>query len=139
MPATPGKDQQQIRRVLRDAVKASRLPVREIERALRLGSGRLEDLLEGTIELRVRHLVALAELLRVPPGDFLELGFPEATRGAEHRLAEWIGPPRPKFKAKSRAAAAPALPDELATAIRAAVRQELEATGRRAAPDSTEA
>ena len=86
---------QTLRQVIRDAVQASRKPARELERILGLGSGNLARLLDGSLDLRVRHLVALAELLDVPPADFLELGFPKARRANQPGLSDWIGAPRP--------------------------------------------
>jgi hypothetical protein len=50
--------------------------------------------------LRVRHLLALAGLLRVPPADFLEIGLPEASRAADLRLTQWIDPVRPRAAAE---------------------------------------
>lgn len=48
------------------------------------GRGNLERLLNGTLELRVRHLLAFARLLSIPPAELLELGCPQAAQAAQH-------------------------------------------------------
>lgn len=118
-------DLRQLRSVLREAVRAAGYPVREWERRLGIGHGNLERLLDGSQELRVRHLLGFAELLSVSPGDLLDTGCPEAASRVEHRVSDWIarGPARPPHKAE--APAPPVLPDDLVAAIREAVRQEL--------------
>jgi hypothetical protein len=111
-------DLRQLRSVLRQAVAASRLGARAIERAMGLGNGNLERLLDGTLDLRVRHLVGFARALQVPVKDFLELGCPEPPGGARFRLRDWVefGPPAQDKDGSD---------DDLAALIRAAVREEL--------------
>jgi hypothetical protein len=89
------KDLRQIRQVFRKAVEACNLPARELERTLGIGSGNLYRLMDGSLDLRLRHLVAFAKLLEVPPSDFLELGCPEAQKKATRRLADWLEPGLP--------------------------------------------
>jgi transcriptional regulator with XRE-family HTH domain len=116
------KDLRQLRRVLEEAVRASRTPIRELERALGLGHGSLYRMFNGDLDLRVRHLLALAELLGIPPTDFLELGCPDAMSGAKRRLTDWIGhagrPAEPTAASLSL--------DQLKELIRSTVREELE-------------
>jgi hypothetical protein len=118
------KDLQQLRQVLREAVSASRMPIREMERRLGVGHGSVYRMLDGDLDLRVRHLLAFADLLGVPPADFLEAGCPDAARGAKRRLADWIGAP------SQTAAAGPAVSslslDALKNLIRDTVREEIE-------------
>lgn len=118
-------DLRQLRAVLREAVRATRYPIRDWERQLGIGHGNLERLLDGSQELRVRHILGFARMLRVSPGDLLDTGCPEAARQAEHRVSDWIarGPAQPPHKVE--APAPPVLSDELVAAIREAVRQEL--------------
>jgi transcriptional regulator with XRE-family HTH domain len=125
-----------LRQVMREAVRASREVARDLERAMGIGNGNLERLLNGTLELRVRHLVAMAKVLNVPPADFLELGLPEAHRTAQHRLVDWVGRPQPGFKPEPAAAAPPAATGDLLQMIRAAVRAELSAAGEGTSPAS---
>lgn len=117
-------DLRSLRQVLARAVEASRLQRRDVERALKLRNGTLGKLLDGTLDLRIEHLTALARLLNVPPGDFLRLGCPQTRAAATYRLTDWLGPtdgtPTP-------AATKPPTPEELAEMVRAAVREELAA------------
>lgn len=101
-----------------------------------LGSGNLARLLDGSLEIRVRHLVGLARILDIPPGDFLELAFPEMTQNAGHRLTDWIGPRQPSYKPKTQAQAAsqPKLDENLKTLIQEAVREEIDRKERRPKP-----
>lgn len=119
----PDRDLLQLRLVLRQAVDASRMPIREMERRLGVGHGSLYRMLDGSLDLRVRHLLALAELLGVPPADFLEMGCPDAARGAKRRLADWIGG---ASQAPATGPAAASLPlDALKDLIRETVREEI--------------
>jgi transcriptional regulator with XRE-family HTH domain len=122
------QDLKELRRLLRDAVESSRMYVRDIEAAIGVGHGNLERLLNGTLELRVRHLIAFARLLKIPPAEFLELGCQGATQSAQHRLVDWLGPQRSQGLAES--SRLPATPEELTELIRAVVREELSAAER---------
>jgi hypothetical protein len=86
------EDLHSLRQVLARAVQASGLLRRDVERALRLRNGSLGRLLDGSLELKVEHLTALARLLRIPPGDLLAAGCPQLSAAAPHRLADWLGP-----------------------------------------------
>lgn len=121
-----------LREVLRRAVAAARLRRKTIEQALALPSGGWDDLASGRRVLRVRHLLALARLLKVPPEDFLEAGLPDASSPAGLRLTDWIDPARPRF-----AGALPAgdLAGDLRTLIRDTVRRELDAREKTPEPD----
>ncbi len=96
-----------LRQILREAMHASGRRRRELEVILRLGRGNLERLTDGTMELKVRHLLDLAELLGIPPADFLALGCPETTAKANRRLTDWIAPGRRIDGAQVTAAAEP--------------------------------
>lgn len=126
-PLMAKDDLRQLRSVLREAVRAAGYPVRDWEQRLGIGHGSLERLLDGSQELRVRHILGFAELLAVSPGDLLDTGCPEAAGRAAHRVSDWIarGPARPPHK--EEAPAPPVLSEELIAAIREAVRQELAA------------
>ena len=104
------------------------------------GHGNVERVLDGRMELRVRHVVGLARLLKVPPGDFLELGLPQPDGVAEFRLKDWImpapfGPPNAAKKANGpaedvaalvRNAVQEALGTNLKETIRTVVREEID-------------
>lgn len=116
-------DLRQLRSVLREAVRALRIPVRDWERRLGIGHGNLEKLLDGTLELRVRHILAFAQLLRVAPGDLLDTGCPELGQQAEHRMSDWVASARSSRKPEPPPS--PGLSEEIVAAIREAVRREL--------------
>lgn len=104
------------------------------------GHGNLERILDGRAELRVRHVLGLARLLKVPPQDFLELGVPQPEGGSKYRLRDWImppefGPPQAAKKASGssndvaalvREAVQEALGTHLKEAVRAVVREEMD-------------
>jgi transcriptional regulator with XRE-family HTH domain len=83
-----------LRQVLREAIGAQGRSNRKLEEDRGIGHGNVEKLLSGRAEVKVRHLAVLAELLDVPPGDFLALGLPEATAKAKRRLMDLIAPER---------------------------------------------
>src|SRR5918992_5841972 len=117
------QDLKQLRQVLREAVRATRMTSRSLERRLGIGNGNLNRMLDGTLDLRVRHLLALADLLDVPPTDLLELGCPDAVSRDKRRLGDWIGkrssePAEPTAASLSLA--------QLQELIRNAVREEME-------------
>ncbi|HEX9670082.1 MAG TPA: helix-turn-helix transcriptional regulator [Thermoanaerobaculia bacterium] len=131
-----------LRQVLREAVAASGWTKRALERRLVLGSGNLDKLLEGKLEIKVRHLRAFAALLDVPVADFVTLGYPNQAAAAKHRLTDWIAPSHrsPEGRVAALAGAAPSR-DELAAVVRAAVEEELArreraAAGEKAAGDA---
>ena len=118
------KDLLQLRQVLREAVYASGIPIREMERRLGIGHGNLYRMLDGSLDLRVRHLIALADILGVPPTDFLEMGCPDAVQRAKRGLSDLIGAPTRKSPAEPTAASL-SLAD-LKELIREAVREEMD-------------
>lgn len=134
------EDLRQLRAVMRQAISASGVAVRHVEAAMGCGHGNVERILDGRVELRVRHVVGLARLLRVPPGDFLELGFPQPEGTAKYRLKDWImpapfGPPNAAKKTNGasedvaalvRDAVQEALGTHLKEAVRTVVREELD-------------
>lgn len=118
-------DLRELRALLREAVAVLRRPTRELERELGIGSGRLRDLLDGTLELRVYHLLAFARVLSVPPEDLLAYSCAETRRTARYRLANWL-PYLDKNKSSSAASSQPAESDQLREVIRSVIREELE-------------
>jgi transcriptional regulator with XRE-family HTH domain len=134
------EDLRQLRAVLRQAVSACGLSARDIETAMGLGHGNLERILDGRNDLRVRHILGLAHVLKVPPQDFLELGVPQPEGGTKYRLRDWImpremAPPNAAKKTDGsasdvaklvREAVQQALGAELKETIRDVVREELD-------------
>jgi transcriptional regulator with XRE-family HTH domain len=126
-----------LRQVLREAVAASGWTKRALEKRLVLGSGNLDKLLDGTLEIKVRHLRAFAELLDVPLADFVTLGYPNQAAAASRRLTDWIAPEHrgPAGRVAALAGAAPGR-EELAAVVRAAVAEELTRRERAAAGEA---
>jgi DNA-binding Xre family transcriptional regulator len=117
------QDLKQLRQILREAVRATRMSSRDLERRLGIGNGNLNRMLDGTLDLRVRHLLALADLLDVPPSDIFELGCPDAVSRAKRRLGDWIGK---RSSEPAEPTAASLSLDQLRELIRDAVREEME-------------
>jgi hypothetical protein len=111
-----------LRDVLQRAAAAARLRPQAIEKELALPRGGWDELASGRRVLRVRHLLALARLLSVPPEDFLDAGLPDAGPPSGLRLTDWIDPARPRFAGAPEENAAA----DLQTLIRDAVRRELD-------------
>lgn len=62
-----------------------RVGARAIERKLGWSAGTLSRVLKGKIEFRVRHVLDVLEVLRIPPQDFFELAYgqPNSTTAQE--------------------------------------------------------
>jgi len=126
------RDFQPFLKLLEQVVNASRAKTRDLERAMGLASGYLGKVLDGTIEIKVRHLVGLAKFLEVPPAEFLELGFPKLSGNTRFHLADWLGPRQAAaHAAKDRAEST----EDLQELVRRLVREEL---ARGAAPAAQE-
>jgi transcriptional regulator with XRE-family HTH domain len=121
-------DEKTIRQVIREALRASGRGRRDLEERLHIGRGNLERLTDGTLRITLRHLLSLAELLEVPPTDFLALGCPETMAAARRRLTDWIAPGRPLDAARSPAGGPPPLGrEEVAEIVREELRKALAA------------
>jgi hypothetical protein len=117
-------DLSRLRALVRAALPTYHGSGRAIEEMLGIGHGNLSHLLDGRLELRVRHLLAIAKMLGVPPHQFLELGCPEATEAARRDLTDFVAMSLPpERKVAMQAAKTP----ELDNRIRKIVREELEA------------
>jgi DNA-binding Xre family transcriptional regulator len=124
------KDLAEFRHVLRELVRVLRMPVRDLERTLEIGNGKLEYLLDGRLEIRLRHVFAMAEILGVSPGDLLTVGCAEATRRARSRVVDWL----PHLAPQPKGAPLPATREELAAMVREILHEELDARETAAAP-----
>lgn len=117
-------DLRRLRALVREALPTYHGAGRALEDALGIGHGNLSHLLDGRLELRVRHLLAIATMLGVPPHQFLELGCPEATENARRDLTDFVAmslPPERKVAMQAKKAA------ELDERIRRIVREEMDA------------
>jgi DNA-binding Xre family transcriptional regulator len=117
------KDLAEFRHLLRELVRVLRMPVRDLERTLEIGNGKLEHLLDGRLEIRLRHVLAMAEVLDVPPGDLLMAGCAEAARRSRRRIVDWL----PHLAPKKEGAPLPTTREELAAMVREILQEELDA------------
>ena len=117
-------DLRTLRALVREALPTYHGSGRAVEEALGIGHGNLSHLLDGRLELRVRHLLAIATMLGVPPHQFLELGCPETTDAARRDLTDFVAmslSPERKIAVQAQKAA------ELDKRIRKIVREEMDA------------
>jgi DNA-binding Xre family transcriptional regulator len=121
MPARARDGLDLVRALLNMALAALPLSPRKIEDALQIGHGTLPRLLGGRMDLKLRHLLPLCQVLEIHPAELLQRGLPnwEATR----RIDEWLPPDHRK------AAPSPTLSAELLEAIRTTVREEIAHAG----------
>ena len=66
-----------LRELLRNAIRLSGVTNRKIERHLGMSQGSLSRLLAGGIELKVKHILEIVEILGLPPGQFFRIAYPE--------------------------------------------------------------
>lgn len=66
-----------LRELLRNAIRLSGVTNRKIERTLEMSQGSLSRLLAGGIELKVKHILKIVEILGLPPGHFFRIAYPE--------------------------------------------------------------
>lgn len=119
------QDLRELRAFLKEAIQVSRRKSRDLERALGIGSGKLPMLLDGSLDLRVRHLLALAEILSVPPEDLLAFTLRDAREKAKHRITDWL----PHLRPREEGQPLPRNLDQLKELIRATVQEELDKVG----------
>jgi DNA-binding Xre family transcriptional regulator len=93
------RDLQNFRYLLGQVVRAERWPRRQLEKRLGLGHANLEKLLDGTMEIRLRHILAFAEWLGVRPGELVDLGCPETAAAARRRVTDILAPSREALEA----------------------------------------
>jgi hypothetical protein len=117
-------DLRQLRSLLREALAHSPLSARALESVLAIGHGNLSHLLEGRLELRVRHILSIACELGVPAHQFLELGCPESIAAARCDLSDLT---KASLPGERMLAFLRSDPTDLDRRIRAIVREELNA------------
>ncbi|HEX5720924.1 MAG TPA: helix-turn-helix transcriptional regulator [Thermoanaerobaculia bacterium] len=63
--------------LLSAAVKFSNITQREVERKLDLSSGSLSRLFSGGIELKIKHILDVCEVIGFPPSRFFRAAYPQ--------------------------------------------------------------
>lgn len=106
-----------IRSLLRTALLALPMSPHTIEDELGIGHGTLVRLLDGRMEMKLRHFLHICRLLKIHPLELIERGLPHWK--AEHRLDDWLPP------GQRKAARPVALSDEVLQVIRTVVREEM--------------
>jgi hypothetical protein len=126
------KDLRTLRQLLREVMARLGRSNRELEDLLGIGHGNLGRLLDGTLELRVRHLLAIADLMQVPASQLLDRGCPETTKAATRRLRDLIAWGSPEDERRgTEHLAMPASVEELRELLREEIRRELARSSRK--------
>lgn len=99
--------------LLAAAVKFSNTTQREVERKLGLSSGSLSRLFSGGIELKVKHILDVCEVIGFPPSRFWNAAYPqrEEESGDAWRLQRLLEQLHPA-KDREREVSTPPPPDE---------------------------
>lgn len=120
------KDLQNFRYLLGQLIRAERVPRRQVEGRLGVGHKNLEKLLDGTMEVRLRHILAVAEWLGVRPGELVDLGCPETAAAARRKVTDILAPGREAIEAGLARKRAPEAGGDLEAMVQRVVRQVLE-------------
>ena len=96
----PDKEVQRYLELLEGLIKVENFSIREVERRLGWGKGTLNAIFRGKIELKLRHLFGILDLLGYAPEQFYDLAhrkMPEGTSVAQRilRILDDIGVARP--------------------------------------------
>jgi transcriptional regulator with XRE-family HTH domain len=83
--------------LLASAIKFSGWKQRDIEKSLGLSSGSMSRLLSGGIELKIKHVLEICEVIGFPPSRFFHASYPTAEDGGNEaarlqRLLEQLHP-----------------------------------------------
>lgn len=94
------KEVQRYLELLEGVIKVEGFSIREVERRLGWGKGTLNGIFRGKIELKLRHLFGILDLLGYTPEQFYDLAhrkLPEGTSVAQRilRILDDIGVERP--------------------------------------------
>lgn len=95
------KEVQRYLELLEGLIKVEGFSIREVERRLGWGKGTLNGIFRGKIELKLRHLFGILDLLGYTPEQFYDLAhrkLPEGTSVAQRilRILDDIGVERPR-------------------------------------------
>jgi transcriptional regulator with XRE-family HTH domain len=95
--------------LLSAAVKFSNITQREVERKLGLSSGSLSRLFSGGIELKIKHILDVCEVIGFPPSRFFRAAYPQRDEESGdawrlQRLLEQLHPGKDREQAALRPA-----------------------------------
>lgn len=94
--------------LLSAAVKFSNITQREVERKLELSSGSLSRLFSGGIELKIKHILDICEVIGFPPARFFHAAYPQREEESGEawrlqRLLEQLHPAKEEKQAEAPA------------------------------------
>jgi transcriptional regulator with XRE-family HTH domain len=99
----------QVIQTMRKAIRALGFTTGQVERKLEMSPGYLSRMFAGKIELKLRHIEEIANVLGLEPAELLSLSFPvEPEKGlspAARRVREALGQEPAELRAASRAPA----------------------------------
>jgi hypothetical protein len=122
------KETRRLTNLLESLVRVKKIPVREVERRLDYAGGTMNRIFNGKIEIKLRHILSVLEILEVPPSAFFQIAY---EKGGEAMGVEQILARLERMGLASRPeppAAQPVTPDDLRRTI-AEVLQELGVVG----------
>ena len=101
--------------LLSAAVKFSNITQREVERKLGLSSGSLSRLFSGGIELKIKHILDICEVIGFPAARFFHAAYPQREEESGEawrlqRLLEQLHPAKEEKQPDLNAEEAPAAP-----------------------------
>lgn len=77
----------ELAKVLKTIIHTLGLSLREVERRLKLSRGYLTRLFAGEMDLKVDHVVEIAEAIGIPPEEIFQLAYPQTGREASPQVA----------------------------------------------------
>jgi transcriptional regulator with XRE-family HTH domain len=83
------KETRRLTNLLESLVRVKKMPVREVERRLDMAGGTMNRIFSGKIEIKLRHILAVLEVLEVPPTAFFQIAYEKGGEavGVEQILA----------------------------------------------------
>jgi transcriptional regulator with XRE-family HTH domain len=72
---------EQLARVLKVLLRFSKVQNQEIEKRLGFSGGYMSRLLSGKIDIKISHILDIAEILRIHPHELFAIAFPQTASG----------------------------------------------------------
>jgi transcriptional regulator with XRE-family HTH domain len=107
------RDVQAVANYLRLCIQAERRTLRSIETELEMGEGYLGQLLRGAVDLKLKHVLGVLDVLGIDPLEFFSAVYEKTDGGVPHRPARL--PPEAELGERSRRR--PLSPEEVASGV----------------------
>lgn len=120
--------------LLKTAIRMSGASNREIERRLGLSAGYLSRLFSGGIELKVKHVLDISEVIQLDAGEFFALVFPrhrDVASPTGRKLLDLVSRIQGVEPPKSSGEPSPVSSKQLEEMIRGALRQVFSELGQK--------